>query len=85
VRDDDEEEMMVKALEDFPASGPDELPFVKGDMIRVIRRNNRTGWWRGEIGGVSGLFPESCVRVMPHSLPNTPATKEKKRWGDDFE
>lgn len=48
---DDEEEIMVKALEDFPASGPDELPFAKGDVIRVIRKNPRTGWWRGQIGG----------------------------------
>lgn len=81
----DDEGTMVIALEDNYGSGPDELPFAKGDIIRVIRRNARTGWWRGEIGGVSGVFNEQLVRVLPHSLPNTPATNEKKRWGDDMQ
>ncbi len=84
------EDVFVKALEDFAAPGPDELPFVKGDTIRVIRRNNRTGWWRGEIAGVTGVFPERCVRMLPHSLPSSPATPagreiEQRRWGDDFD
>jgi hypothetical protein len=30
-------------MEDFEGAGPDELPFARGDVIRVTRRY-ATGW-----------------------------------------
>lgn len=63
-----EQPILVKAMEAFDGAGPDELPFNRGDVIRVTRRYP-TGWWRGQLNGVSGLFPAERVRELPPPLP----------------
>lgn len=51
----------VRAIYDFDGGqGPDELPFRKGDIIRVTECVY-TDWWKGELRGRTGIFPANRV------------------------
>lgn len=50
----------VVALFPYTANNPDELSFLKDDIISVTARDEPS-WWRGELNGVSGLFPSNYV------------------------
>lgn len=51
----------VRAIYDFEGGqGPDELPFRKGDVIRVTECVY-TDWWKGELRGRTGIFPANRV------------------------
>lgn len=50
----------VIALFPYTANNPDELSFLKDDIISVTARDEPS-WWRGELNGVSGLFPSNYV------------------------
>ena len=54
----------MQAIFDFDAQGPDELGFRKGDIIRVTQRVDES-WWRGELKGQEGMFPQTYVERMP--------------------
>lgn len=62
------ERSRVKAIDSFDGAGPDELAFERGDVIVVTRRYD-SGMWRGELNGVSGLFPAARTRELPPALP----------------
>jgi hypothetical protein len=49
------------ALYDFKATRSDQLSFNKGDKI-VITEKRESGWWRGELNGVSGLVPSNYIK-----------------------
>lgn len=53
----------VVALYPYTASNPDELSFNKDDIISVTAREEEA-WWRGELNGVSGLFPSNYVTPL---------------------
>lgn len=56
-----ERERRVRAIYDFEGGqGPDELPFIKGDVIRVLE-TVYADWWRGELRGREGIFPANRV------------------------
>ncbi|KAM6972552.1 GRB2-related adapter protein 2b [Aplochiton taeniatus] len=48
----------VRALYDFGAEDKDELDFRAGDVIEVLERPDAS-WWRGSLGGQTGLFPSN--------------------------
>ncbi|XP_071344242.1 intersectin-2b isoform X2 [Trachinotus anak] len=52
----------VIAIYDYHASNEDEMSFSKGQLINVLDKNN-PDWWRGEINGVTGLFPINYVKM----------------------
>ena len=52
----------VIAIYDYIAANGDEMSFSKGQLINVFDKNN-PDWWRGEINGVSGLFPTNYVKM----------------------
>lgn len=57
-------ERRVRAIYDFEGGqGPDELPFIKGDVIKVLE-TVYADWWRGELRGREGIFPAN--RVVSH-------------------
>ena len=81
-----EDFLLVKALENFDAPGPDDLPFARGDIIRVVRKNK--DYWRGELNGTTGIFPPRLVRPLPPPLPVHSPSKPKEtplNFGDDFD
>ncbi|XP_044270711.1 intersectin-1 isoform X3 [Tribolium madens] len=53
----------VIALFPYTAANPDELSFAKDDIISVTAREEEA-WWRGELNGVSGLFPSNYVAPL---------------------
>ncbi|XP_065160133.1 intersectin-1 isoform X4 [Atheta coriaria] len=61
----------VIALYAYTAGNPDELSFLKDDIISVTAREE-AAWWRGELNGVSGLFPSNYVQPLQqyHAHPN---------------
>ncbi|XP_033972364.1 intersectin-2b isoform X2 [Trematomus bernacchii] len=82
----------VIAIYDYIAANGDEMSFSKGQLINVFDKNN-PDWWRGEINGVSGLFPTNYVKMTTtecdpsstwcadlNSL-DTLSSQEKKRQG----
>ncbi|XP_069671614.1 intersectin-1 isoform X3 [Periplaneta americana] len=53
----------VVALYSYAALNEDELSFEKDDIITLLAREE-TSWWRGELNGVSGLFPSNYVAPL---------------------
>ncbi|KAJ8922264.1 hypothetical protein NQ315_004202 [Exocentrus adspersus] len=65
----------VVALYPYTARNPDELTFVKDDIISVTAREEEA-WWRGELNGVSGLFPSNYVTPLQQQWQST---QDKRR------
>lgn len=61
----------VVALYPYTAANPDELSFLKDDIISVTAREE-AAWWRGELNGVSGLFPSNYVAPLQSQCKCTP-------------
>ncbi|CAH0725255.1 unnamed protein product, partial [Brenthis ino] len=47
----------------YDASEPDELTVRPGDILRDVERLSG-GWWRGELKGRRGMFPDNFVSVL---------------------
>lgn len=48
----------------FEATNEDELSFKEGDIIHVLSKDTgEPGWWRGEIAGREGVFPDNFVTM----------------------
>ncbi|KAH9642046.1 hypothetical protein HF086_008733 [Spodoptera exigua] len=50
----------------YDASEPDELTVRPGDVIRDVERLPG-GWWRGELRGRRGMFPDNFVSILEHA------------------
>ncbi|KAI4469626.1 eh domain [Holotrichia oblita] len=57
----------VVALYPYTAANPDELSFLKDDIISVTAREEQS-WWRGELNGMLGLFPSNYVAPLQQSM-----------------
>ncbi|XP_067344723.1 intersectin-2b isoform X2 [Channa argus] len=52
----------VIAIYDYTAANQDEMSFSSGQLINVLDKNN-PDWWKGEINGITGLFPTNYVKM----------------------
>ncbi|XP_034432883.1 intersectin-2b isoform X1 [Hippoglossus hippoglossus] len=52
----------VIAIYDYTAANGDEMSFSKSQLINVMDKSN-PDWWKGEINGVTGLFPTNYVKM----------------------
>ncbi|XP_076392418.1 dynamin associated protein 160 isoform X5 [Megachile rotundata] len=73
----------VMALYPYQAQNEDELSFEKGDVITVLAKQE-AAWWKGELNGVSGVFPSNYVSPMSNEMTTELLmagldTMEKKR------
>ena len=59
-------QLLVRALYDFAPQEPDELQFLRGDVINVTDRSDQH-WWAGDIGPRRGFFPANYV--IDYHLP----------------
>lgn len=58
----------AKADYDYTAASGDELSFKTGDIMRIISKEcEDEGWWRGELNGLTGVFPDNFCTVIPLS------------------
>ncbi|XP_062324012.1 CD2-associated protein [Osmerus eperlanus] len=56
---------LCKATFAFEATNDDELTLVEGDIIHILSKDTgEPGWWRGEIGGKEGVFPDNFVALL---------------------
>ena len=55
-------------LYDYAAELPDELSLRVGDVITGVERLEG-GWWKGELGGKQGVFPDNFVKVSKFLYP----------------
>jgi CD2-associated protein len=58
----------VKAVVRYPytAANEDELTLAEGDVIIVLDQNLADhGWWKGELRGQVGVFPDNFVEQLP--------------------
>ena len=69
------------ALYDYDATCDEELTFLEGDVLRVLRQEPHDvddGWWEGELNGQRGLFPSLVVEpCAPDGAPLTPQVQGK--------
>ncbi|XP_064202652.1 abl interactor 1 isoform X6 [Anguilla rostrata] len=55
----------VVAIYDYTKDKDDELSFVEGAIIYIIKKND-DGWYEGVCNGVTGLFPGNYVESIMH-------------------
>ena len=55
-------EVEVVVVYEYAAQLPDELSLRVGDVIQRVERLEG-GWWRGQLAGRHGMFPDNFVKV----------------------
>lgn len=57
---------LCKVLYPYEPSNGDELELVEGDIITIISKElPDKGWWKGELHGKVGVFPDNFVTILP--------------------
>ncbi|KAK1805633.1 hypothetical protein P4O66_019911 [Electrophorus voltai] len=59
----------VIAMYDYKAANGDEMSFLKGQLINVLNKDD-SDWWKGEVNGITGLFPTNYVKMTTESDPS---------------
>ncbi|XP_070190712.1 CD2-associated protein-like isoform X6 [Littorina saxatilis] len=61
----------------YAAEQPDEISLKEGEVIRILDKHlEDEGWWRGEVHGKVGVFPDNFVELIP--IQEEPAKAPKK-------
>ena len=56
---------MARALYPYTAEHEDELTLHEGDVITLLAKDlEDKGWWRGELAGRVGVFPDNFVQII---------------------
>ncbi|KAM9320134.1 SH3 domain-containing protein 21 [Gastrophryne carolinensis] len=56
----------ARVMFDYIPALPDELALRKGDVLKVISKESEDeGWWKGELNGKTGFFPDNFVILLP--------------------
>ncbi|XP_014879841.1 CD2-associated protein isoform X4 [Poecilia latipinna] len=52
----------------YDGKNEDELSLKEGELVHILSKDTgEPGWWRGEIGGRDGVFPNNFVTVVPEA------------------
>ncbi|KAM9261562.1 GRB2-related adapter protein isoform 1-T1 [Cariama cristata] len=54
------------ALYSFQATEKDELPFRKGDTLKILNMEDDQNWYKAELYGCEGFVPKNYIKVKPH-------------------
>ncbi|XP_068002628.1 GRB2-related adapter protein isoform X1 [Melanerpes formicivorus] len=54
------------ALYSFQAAAKDELPFKKGDTLKILNMEDDQNWYKAELYGYEGFVPKNYIKVKPH-------------------
>ncbi|KAF5903171.1 adapter molecule crk-like, partial [Clarias magur] len=80
-----DESEYVRALFDFPGSDEEDLPFRKGDVLRVLEKTEEQWWSAQNADGRKGLIPVPYVEkyrpASPVSLGGGPAGQAPSALG----
>ncbi|KAL6096244.1 cd2ap [Pungitius sinensis] len=64
----------------FEGTNEDELSIKEGDVIHILSKDTgEPGWWRGEIGGKDGVFPDNFVVLVSEAEKETPVSRGSLR------
>ncbi|XP_034382848.1 CD2-associated protein isoform X2 [Cyclopterus lumpus] len=64
----------------FEATNEDELTFKEGDILHILSKDTgEPGWWRGEIGGRDGVFPDNFVDLVSEAEKEMPTSRGSVR------
>ncbi|XP_035860833.1 CD2-associated protein isoform X2 [Sander lucioperca] len=64
----------------FEATNEDELTIKEGDIIHILSKDTgEPGWWRGEIGGREGVFPDNFIVMVTEAEKETPTSRGSLR------
>ena len=56
----------ARVVYSYVAEYPDELSLQIGDVVNVVETSlEDVGWWKGELGGKVGVFPDNFVELLP--------------------
>ncbi|XP_057341109.1 CD2-associated protein-like isoform X2 [Microplitis mediator] len=62
----DDTKELCRVLFSYEAANEDELTLTEGEIVTLISRDAPDkGWWKGELRGKIGLFPDNFVQVLP--------------------
>ncbi|KAF7690062.1 CD2-associated protein isoform X1 [Silurus meridionalis] len=65
-----------KATYNYEATNQDELDIKEGELIHLLSKDTgETGWWRGELNGKEGVFPDNFVVLISESEKETLLSK----------
>lgn len=57
---------MAIARFSYHAENEDELTLKEGDTITILKKDlEDVGWWKGELNGRIGVFPDNFVEIIP--------------------
>ncbi|CAL8395439.1 unnamed protein product, partial [Arctogadus glacialis] len=60
----------------FDSTNEDELSLKEDDIIHILSKDTgEPGWWRGEINGKSGVFPDNFVAMVTDADKEDPAVR----------
>lgn len=53
----------------YKAQNEDELSLKEGEIVTIITKDCQDpGWWKGELNGRVGVFPDNFVSILPFSV-----------------
>jgi len=63
----------------YTAMNDDELSLLEGQIITIVTKEvEDKGWWKGEVSGRVGVFPDNFVKLLPSQESSTPTKDEVK-------
>ncbi|XP_062971982.1 CD2-associated protein isoform X2 [Elgaria multicarinata webbii] len=66
-----------KTLYAYEGTNKDELSFKEGDIIQIVSKDTgEEGWWKGELNGKEGVFPDNFAVQIPESDKDFPKPKK---------
>ncbi|XP_046668122.1 SH3 domain-containing kinase-binding protein 1-like isoform X2 [Homalodisca vitripennis] len=70
---------LCRVMYPYDAVNDDELTLREGDVITLLSRDGQDkGWWRGELHGKVGVFPDNFVQVITTDESTKPARPPAK-------
>jgi len=71
---------VCKVLFAYEPCNEDELKLVEGDLITVLNKElPDKGWWKGELRGKIGVFPDNFVQLLPSEAVVSPHKEASAR------
>ncbi|XP_015206248.1 CD2-associated protein isoform X1 [Lepisosteus oculatus] len=65
-----------KVLFPFDSTNEDELSLKEGDIILILNKSTgEPGWWKGELHGKEGVFPDNFVAVISEAEKDAATSK----------
>ncbi|KJE88526.1 crk-like protein [Capsaspora owczarzaki ATCC 30864] len=69
----------VRATHDFPGTDREDLPFARGEILQVLRKNDENWWHAQNAQGRTGAIPCTYVTVIQSSTSFAPPVPDTPR------